>query len=72
MKIDDASQMTGYAVATIYDLAAKGKIPCIKLSRKALRFDRADIERWIESHRKGASPEATPAESPNGGQGEGK
>jgi excisionase family DNA binding protein len=58
IKIEDVARITGYAVATLYDLTSKGNIPCIRLSRKALRFDRAEIERWIESHRKGASPEA--------------
>jgi len=54
MLIDQVAQMTGYKVGTVYQLVCQRRIPFIKLSTKALRFDRAEIERWIESHREGA------------------
>jgi len=65
MRIEQVAQMTGYKVSTVYKLVYRQMIPVIKLSTKALRFDRAEIERWIESHRTGADkPESSPAESP--------
>lgn len=39
---------TGYAVRTIYNLVSAGKIPYKKLSKRAIRFDPKEIERWIE------------------------
>ena len=36
---------------TVYDLAAKGKIPGFKVGG-AWRFDKADIDAWIEKQKK--------------------
>lgn len=36
---------------TVYDLAAKGKIPGFKVGG-SWRFDRKDIEKWIEKQKK--------------------
>ena len=71
MRIDDVARMMGYKVSTVYKLVYRQMIPHIKLTPKTLRFDRAEIERWIESHRKGASPEAPHVAdvSKEGGQG---
>ncbi len=39
--------MLGYSVGHIYNLVNLRQIPFKKLSRKALRFDPQEIERWI-------------------------
>ena len=49
MRIDEAAKMIGYSVKAMYGLVYKRQIPFIKLGYKALRFDRAEIEAWIES-----------------------
>ena len=40
----------------VYVLAASGQLPSIKLGggRGSVRFDPADVERFIEAHRRGA------------------
>jgi excisionase family DNA binding protein len=40
----------------VYRWASAGSLRSIKLSRKCLRFDRADVERFIESNRRGGEP----------------
>ena len=37
---------------TVYDLVAKGKIPGFKVGG-AWRFDKTDIDKWIEEQKKG-------------------
>jgi len=48
MRIDEVAQMIGYTSGSVYQLVCQRRIPFIKLSKKALRFDRAEIEAWIE------------------------
>ena len=41
--------MIGYKVGALYKLVYLRQIPFIKLNPRVLRFDRAEIEAWIES-----------------------
>jgi excisionase family DNA binding protein len=41
--------------ATIYHWAASGRLPCIRLSRKALRFSEADIAKYEQKHTTGVT-----------------
>ena len=49
MRIGEAAQLIGYKVNAVYQLVHYRQIPFIKLSPKALRFDRAELIAWIES-----------------------
>jgi excisionase family DNA binding protein len=42
----------GLSVPHVYTLAAAGTLPSIKFG-KAVRFDPADVERFIREHRRG-------------------
>jgi excisionase family DNA binding protein len=50
MKIGEVAELTGLRIGTLYHLAAAGKIPAIRLSRRCLRFRRPDLEAWITAH----------------------
>jgi excisionase family DNA binding protein len=34
---------------TVYNMVYEGRIPCIRLSNKCVRFDRVEIEKWLKS-----------------------
>lgn len=45
---EDVAKMLGISRGAVYDLAApKGPIPCVRLGRRCMRFNRADIEAHI-------------------------
>jgi len=46
--------------STLYAWAAQGRIPCVKL-HGLVRFERDEIERWVESFRIQGSPIALKA-----------
>lgn len=48
LTIKQLSQYLQYEEGTIYNLVNQGKIPYIKLSRKALRFEQEKIDAWIK------------------------
>lgn len=48
LTIRELADLLGVSKTHIYSLVAKDRIPYIKLSPKLLRFDRTEIERWIE------------------------
>jgi len=68
MKIDEVAQMLGYTIGFVYRLVYKRQIPFIKLSRKALRFKRESIERWIESRSKECQPESLAVQEAENGK----
>ncbi len=47
MTVTDVAERLGYSVGHIYNLVKDRAIPFKKLSRKALRFEADEIERWI-------------------------
>ena len=50
MSIEDLAKYLGDSKRTIYKYIASGDIPpYIKLSRKNIKFDREDVDRWLES-----------------------
>jgi excisionase family DNA binding protein len=50
MSIEDLATYLGVAKRTIYKYIADGDCPpYIKLSKKHISFDRADVDAWLES-----------------------
>jgi excisionase family DNA binding protein len=45
-----AEQVTGLPRGSIYSLVHAKEIPHIRISRRTVRFRRADLERWLEAH----------------------
>lgn len=48
----ETSEMLGVNVFTIYAWALRNEIPSYKLGRLR-RFDRIEIEKWVQQHAKG-------------------
>ena len=46
-----ADLIGGRSEKWIYAMAARGEIPCVRLTPGTLRFERSDIEGWIESRK---------------------
>ena len=60
MTAEEVSRLLRIKPATLYEAAAKGRIPCVRLwegRRKALvRFRLADLEEFIREHTIGVRP----------------
>lgn len=51
--------MAGYldiSPNTLYSWIWQEKIPCYKLSRRMVKFDLNEIEKWLQKHRKERNP----------------
>lgn len=47
--IGELSALTGISGGTLYHWAAAGKLPCVRLSARCLRFRLEDVHNWIDS-----------------------
>ena len=61
LNIKEVAAYLGLSKWTIYDLVDKRRIPFIPLSRKALRFDRFRIDKWMEKKEVGTVSDALKA-----------
>jgi excisionase family DNA binding protein len=50
LTIEQAAQYLGYTPAAARHMVAKGQLPCVRNGR-TIRFDAADLNRWIEDHK---------------------
>lgn len=50
LSVTEVAAYLGLSRWTIYDLVDKRRIPFIKLSRKALRFDRLRVDSFMAKH----------------------
>jgi len=55
MTVRDVAAYLNVAQKTIYRLAQKGELPAFKVAG-AWRFQRSDLDRWIDERKKAASP----------------
>lgn len=53
LKISEVADFLGLETMSVYGLVARKKIPCLKISRKILRFDPTEIEKFIEGKKQG-------------------
>ncbi len=51
LNIDDLSDLLGVKKSTLYSLVEKGEIPHYRVGR-LIRFERNDVDVWIEGHRR--------------------
>lgn len=47
LKISEVSKILGVSKRTVYNYVKEGKIPCVKLSNRALRFRETDLMNLI-------------------------
>lgn len=50
-KISAVAERLGISIPHAYRLAQIGEIPCVRIGPKAVRFEVADMERFIRAHR---------------------
>jgi excisionase family DNA binding protein len=43
-------EFTGIPLATAYSLVARRRVPHVRLSRRLVRFDVDEIQRWLTAH----------------------
>lgn len=53
LTVRQVAQRLGVTEWTIYQWSAKGRLPCIRMSRRALRFSEADIAKFQAQHTSG-------------------
>lgn len=49
LKIKELAAMTGLNVVTLRQWTSQGRLPFVRLSKKAVRYRLSDIETWIKS-----------------------
>lgn len=54
--VDDVCNFLGYKRNAVYQLIYRRRIPCIKLSKKAVRFDPVAIRKWLQEKSRDAAP----------------
>jgi len=55
MTVKEAAQFLSISVSTLYGWAWQRRIPFVKVGR-ALRFDRIDLQEFVQAHRFEARP----------------
>ena len=40
----------GFPLSTIYAMVERGEIPYKRFGKKSIRFDKKEIDRWIDEH----------------------
>jgi excisionase family DNA binding protein len=51
LSVRAVSEATTLPVSTIYDLVARGELPVVRVTGRAIRIAEDDILRWIEVRR---------------------
>jgi excisionase family DNA binding protein len=62
LTIKEVSKLTGLAVGTLYHLAAEGRIPATRLSRRCLRFRLSALKKWLDDSSQYPSPPVSKGE----------
>lgn len=62
LTIKEVSKLTGLAVGTLYHLAAEGRIPATRLSRRCLRFRLTALKKWLDDASQYPSPPVSKGE----------
>src|SRR5215210_3099819 len=64
LKPTDVARRLGVSRSWVYDAAASGRIPCVRLGgpHGPLRFLPEDVERWLEQARRNWLPGKPPAQ----------
>ena len=49
LDVNEIAELLGLAVGTVYHMVSEGRLPCVRLSARCLRFEESAIDRFIES-----------------------
>lgn len=56
----EAAAVLRVPLGTMYALVSQKRIPHVRLSRRLVRFDRSELESWINAHAVPPAPAGTP------------
>jgi excisionase family DNA binding protein len=63
---DEAAKLLGVRRGTMYAWVSQRRVPFIRFSARCVRFDRAELQAWVEEHR--VKPGAPRSVRPRSGQ----
>lgn len=46
--IKEVAEFLGLSVGTVYHMVSEGRIPCVRLSARCLRFQPSEITEWVQ------------------------
>ena len=49
LKVMEVAAILGITKGTCYHFASEGRLPCVRLSARCLRFRESDIQRYIDA-----------------------
>lgn len=49
--VKEVAELLGRSEKYVYDMALKGLIPAVRISKGTVRFDRQDLTKWIDSRK---------------------
>jgi excisionase family DNA binding protein len=58
LHVRETAQFLGLATGSLYHMVSQGRVPCIRLSNRCLRFRKSDLEAWIQTKKGIANHEA--------------
>jgi predicted DNA-binding transcriptional regulator AlpA len=50
--VEEVANFLGLAIGSVYHLVSQGRIPCVRLSARCLRFDPDVIAVWLQEKSK--------------------
>jgi len=50
LKVQEVAEILGLSADSIYAWASRGKLPVVRISRKAVRFRERDVEEFIQKN----------------------
>lgn len=54
LDVEQAAALLNVSPLTLRAWAQRGRVPCVRLGRKTLRFDPADLQAWVQEHSEAA------------------
>ncbi len=58
LKVGHVAERLGISIPHTYRLARSGELASVRIGGKAIRFEEAAVDRFIEEHRRGQTPAA--------------
>ncbi len=50
LTVPEAAEWLRLSPGTLYHLISRRAVPCVKLSKRCVRFRQSDLEQWISDH----------------------
>ncbi len=50
LTVTEAAELLQLAPGTLYHLISRRAVPCVKLSKRCVRFRQSELEQWVSSH----------------------